>query len=57
MGWKSEVNWAKNVKVKMMVNSRRAKYNRGSEDLTDKNQVYPLIRCYIHWGYLWLNST
>jgi hypothetical protein len=27
------------VRIKMMLNRRPAKYNNGSEDLTDKNQV------------------
>jgi xanthine dehydrogenase iron-sulfur cluster and FAD-binding subunit A len=30
---------------------RQAKYNTGSEDLTDENQVNPLRRCYIHLFY------
>jgi len=42
------------VRVKMMLNGRPAQYNSGSEDLTDQNQGNPLIRCYIHFGYIFL---
>jgi hypothetical protein len=45
------------VRVKMMLNSCPAKYNTGSEDLTDKNQVNPLIRCHIHLFNILLTPT
>jgi len=41
----------------MMLNSRPAKYDNGFKDLTDKNQVNPLIRCYIHLFNILLTST
>jgi len=40
-----------------MLNRRLATYNSGSEDLTDKHQLNPLIRCYIHLGDIGLTPT